>query len=364
MKSYKDLKVAFVTDWMLGPSGSDRYMLSLLKIFPQAEIYTAAYYPDAYKGVESFTFTNPIHETFIGRIPKYKFLQRKLNVLTPFAFEALDLSGFDLVIVMSAGFAKSVITSMETCRVDILFTPPRALWMGDKKEGPIHRKVRSFLQRIDMSVSKRMQNVISISGYVAARAIDVYGIDTEIIYPGVDELWFGAKERVVPGDYFVTLSRLYRYKNIEKIIRACEAARQKLKIIGSGPDMARLQKLANPKYIEFMGNKSETEIISIYREAKAFIFSGIEDFGYVPVEAMATGLPVIAYYIGGVAEVMAQGGGGRLYESQRELIDIISNWDDSKFPAEVVESHARLFSEQRFHNEINNFLKTKLEPER
>ncbi len=374
MKEISSLKVALVVDSMVAKGGSDRNIDSLLKIFPKANIYTALFNEEEYKDLE-----NKVYTTFLQKPFYRKILKNHYNILTPWAFEMLDLREYDIVVSVSAGSAKGVITTMEQLHVCLLLTPPRTYW--DKERSFRTSRLRflinlltpffaNFYRIWDYAAAQRIDEIVTISKFIQKKVQHRYGRDSVVIYPGILDFWLEEGSQhlgdLIPKsfkkEYFLVVSRLYDYKRIDWAIRACKKAGKKLVIVGDGPDMQYLKKLAGKsKNILFLGYISDEQLKAVYSNATAFIFPGIEDFGLVPIEAMACGCPVIAYNYGGLTETVEEKKTGSFFLTEQELLELVLDFKKDSFKKEDLKARAQKFSEERFLKEFSNFVDEKYE---
>ncbi len=374
MAEISSLKVALVTDSMVAKGGSDRNIDSLLKIFPKADIYTAIFNKEEYPEI-----SNSVYTTFLQRSFYRKILKNNYNIFTPWAFEMLDLTHYDIIISISAGSSKGVVTTMEQLHFCLLLTPPRTYW--DQERSFRTSRWRFLINMLtpffgnyyrlwDYAVAQRIDYIISISEFIQKKVQHRYLRESKIIYPGILDFWFretsSTPENVLPKgfqkNYFLVVSRLYDYKRIDWAIKACKEKNKKLVIVGEGPDRKYLEKIAkNEKNIVFLGSISDEELKVVYTNAKALIFPGIEDFGLVPVEAMACGCPVIGYNYGGVTETVINEKTGFLFSSFEELCNIVKDFKKKDFEKEKVKDRAKEFTEEKFIEEFQNFVQEKYE---
>ncbi|MBN1617789.1 glycosyltransferase [Candidatus Dojkabacteria bacterium] len=368
------MKIAIVTDSMAAFGGSDRYLLSLLKAFPESELYTSIYDPDIYT-----TCNLPkVHSSFIQNLPFNKFWKRHYTVISPMAFEMFDFSKYDLVISCSAGCSKGVITSPDTLHVGIVFTPPRYQWGGDPNTKRVKfRSIYSFFMPLvdhylriwDFEAAKRPDFLVSISKYVESRVEKYYKRDSSVIYPGINtDFWkpiiqHDKENQTCKGkeDFFVIVSRLFEYKRIDLAIQACNKLNKRLVIIGTGPDENYLRSIAGEN-VSFLGFLDDELVRDYFRRAKGFLFCGLDDFGLTPVEAMACGTPVIAYNKGGATESVVDEVSGILFNNQtvEDVVGAIKNFETIKFNSQEIISRAHVFSEKVFIKNIRNYIYGKL----
>ena len=369
MKEISSLKVALVTDSMVAKGGSDRNIDSLLKIFPKADIFTAVFNESEYEELE-----NKVYTTFLQKPFFRKILRNHHNIFTPWAFEMLDLREYDIVISVSAGSAKGVITTMEQLHICYLLTPPRTYW--DKERSFRTSKLRflinivspffsNFYRMWDYSAAQRIDAIAVISKFIQKKVHHRYNRDSAIIYPGILDFWLGdshqSLKELIPKsfkkEYFLVVSRLYDYKKIDWAIKACKAEGKKLVIVGDGPDFKYLKKIAGKSSdVLFLGYISDEQLKAVYTNATAFIFPGIEDFGLVPIEAMACGCPVLAYNYGGVTETVVEGETGNFFSSIQELQNLLRDFKKESFDKEKLKSRAKKFTEEKFLEKFSSFV--------
>ncbi len=370
MNEISSLKVVLVTDSMVAKGGSDRNIDSLLKIFPKADIYTAVFNEQSYENLG-----NEVYTTFLQKPFFRKILKNHYNILTPWAFEMLDLRSYDLVVSVSAGSAKGVITTMEQLHVCLLLTPPRTYW--DKERSFRSSKMKliikffapffsNFYRIWDYSAAQRIDEIVSISKFIQKKIQHRYNRESTVIHPGILDFWLEETNQslgdLIPKnfkkEYFLVVSRLYDYKKIDWAIKACKEEGKKLVVVGEGPDSKYLKKVAGKsKDILFLGYISDEQLKAVYSNATAFIFSGIEDYGLVPIEAMACGCPVLAYKNGGLLETVIEGKTGNFFETQKELSNLVRNFDKDSFKEKDLKERAKEFSEEKFIKEFSSFVK-------
>ena len=356
------MKTALLIDWLnTKRGGGEAVLLELADLYPHADIFTLIYNSELYPELSDRT----VKTSFLQKMPRWlKKRSRYLLPLIPTAVEQLDLSEYDLVISCSSAWVKSVITKPETTHICYCYSPSRMLWdywpqyIDEQRVGPIRRAAIHILtSRIrvwDYLSSSRVDYWIPISQTVAERIKKFYRTEPQaVIYPGANISRFTlTKDK---DDYFVSVGSLATYKRIDVAIHACNELEEKLIIAGDGPERARLHEMAGPT-IEFLGRVSDDKKAEIVARGKAFIFPGLEDFGITPVEAMASGTPVIAYGQGGVSETVIDGKTGIFFDeiSKESLIEAIHRFKKAKFNLEDMESRAKEFSTERFEKEITS----------
>jgi len=352
------MKIALVHEWLTNIAGSERVLLELTKIFPGAPIYTSVYDK---KGTKAFNDLE-IHPSFLQKLPLVKKKRELLIPLTPLAFEQFDFSKFDVVISSTHMAAKGVLTKPGTVHISYCHTPPRYLWephIDPRAKGGklawLRNRTAHSMRIWDRVAADRVDHFIANSEYVAKRINKYYGREADVIYPPVNVERFEPVPVDKVGGYYLFVSRLVNYKKCDLVIDAFNDLSLPLKIIGSGPDKSFLQKRAKQN-IEFLGHLSDEQIKRYYAEARAFVFAAEEDFGIVPVEAMASGRPVIAYKGGGTTETVVEGITGTFFPEQTPqcLINTVRNFKAEKYNPDEIRQHALKFSAERFRREFKD----------
>lgn len=355
------MKVAIVHEWLTIYGGSERVVEQLLKIFPDADIFTTVYNK---KNMEKFFPPEKVHTSFMQNIPFSGKLYTKMLSLMPRAFESFDLSDYDLVISSSSACAKGVITSAETTHISYIHTPMRYAWdlyhNYMKSSGPITKlamkKVMHKIRQWDALSGLRVDNFIANSTIVQKRIKKVYRRNSEVIYPPVNTDFFTPNNKE-PEDYYMILSRLIPYKRIDLAIHACNELGKKLIVLGAGPLEKELKKIAGPT-IEFTGRLSDEESRDYYQRCRAFLFPGYEDFGITPVEAQACGRPVIAFGKGGALDSVISGKTGLFFKEQTvgALKDAITDFEKRHFDYTEIRKHAEAYSNDEFIRKMKEFI--------
>ena len=338
----------------------------MLKVFcemyPESPLHTLIYDAentghifDEYKVVESF-------------IPKMPFARRKFRWYLPLmvpATEGYNLNNFDVVLSDSSGLAKGVITGPKSLHVCYCHTPTRYLWSDhnqiiDKLErnrliGRFSQLYRSYLRIWDRQAADRVDKFIANSRYVAKRIKKYYHRDSVVIHPPVDISRFKISDDI--QNYYLIISRLRPYKKVDLAIQAFNKLGLPLYIIGSGEEEARLKEMAGP-HIKFLGNVSDEEAVKYLSHCKAFIHPQEEDFGITPVEAMASGRPVIAYGVGGALETVKPGVSGVHFDEQswEALADTVIHFKLKDFEPDRVREHAKQFDVTHFKQRIREYI--------
>ncbi len=361
------MKVALVHDYLNQMGGAERVVMALHEIFPDAPIYTSIYDP---KRVDPAFQKMDIRTSFMQKLPLVTKHHQPYLPLYPLAMESLDLRGYDLVLSSSSAFGKGVITRPETMHICYCHTPMRWCWnyyeyVEREHLGKMARTILPFFitrMRVwDQMSSMRVDHFIANSPVVAERIHKYYRREAVIIPPPVEASRFIFDPNTQSEDYFLIVSRLIPYKRIDLAIQACNQLRLPLVIIGSGRDEEALKKMAGPT-IRFMGRLSDEEVLHYFAHCRAFLFPGEEDFGITPLEAQASGRPVIAYGAGGALASIIDGVTGAFFHEQtvESLAAVLASFDERKYDPQTIRNHALEFDKPRFHRRILQFIEAKM----
>lgn len=354
------MKVAIVYDRVNKFGGAERFLQTILEVFPSAPLYTLVHEPKRSSWVGN-------HEVFPTFLNKIKFLRTRHEILSPIAalaFETLDLRSFDLIISVTSSDSKSVITLPHQTHICICLTPTRYLWSGLKhyKKDPKMRFLPKFIfnyfRFVDKLHSNRPDFYVAISKEVQGRLQKYYQKESFVIHPSVDSQFFaGSPKPKAKRKYFLVVSRLVPYKKIDLVIDTFNKNKQKLIVAGEGSDYTNLRKKAD-KNITFVGQVSDKKLKEYYQYAKAVIVPQHEDFGLVPLEAQATGTPVIAYKKGGAKETIIDGKTGLFFNKQTTAsLQLALN----KFKKVTIKysdcvENAKKFNSKEFKEKLLNFI--------
>jgi glycosyltransferase involved in cell wall biosynthesis len=369
------VKVALVHDWLTGMRGGEKVLERVAAMFPEAPIHALVWKRGS---VSAAIESHPIRTSWLQRLPDAERRYRWFLPLYPSAIESFDLSAYDVVISTSHAAAKSARSRPGAFHLSYVFTPMRYVWELESEyfppgrfPWPLSAYVRSTcarLRRWDTATASRPTRLLADSRHVADRIRRNWGREADVIYPPID------MARLTPGlaprEGYLLAGAFAPYKRPDLAVEACRRLGRRLTVAGSGPDQARLQALAGPD-VRFTGWVSDEQLAELFRGARALLFPGEEDFGIVPVEAMACGCPVIAFGMGGAVETVGRGldaaalrrlaagsveraPGGILFgdPSVEGLMAAITRFEAESFDAETLHAFVAPFDAPRFDREF------------
>jgi glycosyltransferase involved in cell wall biosynthesis len=350
-------RVAVVHDWLTVPGGSEQVVLALLDMFPQAELFTSIYDPAPWPAQIT---ERPVHASFLNRLPGAERHYPKLLPLMNRAFRSFDLSGFDLILSSSHACAKNVRTPPGTLHVCYCHTPMRYAWeegfLAGEEVGRLTRlalpPLLGRLRRQDLAGASGPDLFVANSQYVAARIERYYGRTAEVVHPPVDVDHFLTLPRS-PRDFYVVFGRVVPYKRVDLAVEACMRLGRKLNVAGGGRALEAVRARAGAG-VELLGKVSDERRDELFAGARALLFPGEEDFGIVPVEAQAAGVPVIAYGVGGALETVLDGTTGVLFAEQTDasLADAIERFERTPLSERAIRENAAKFGRERYFSEM------------
>ncbi len=356
-------RVAMVHEWLTIPGGSEKVVMAILELLPQAELFTSVYDPEPWPPAIT---GRPVHASWLRRIPGATRNYTRLLPLMDAAFRSFDLSGFDLVVSSNHACAKNVITPPGVPHVCYCHTPMRYAWdpafLEGEQLGALARLLAppatAWLRRVDRRRAAGPDVFIANSTFVAGRIREAYGRTSHVIHPPVEVARLLEVERD-PDDAYLVFGRLVPYKRVDLAIQACERLGRRLIVAGEGRDLERLRRLAGPR-TEFVGHVPDDEVPALFARSRALLFPGVEDFGIVPVEAQAAGLPVIAHGVGGARDSILDGTTGVLYDAAtgEGLSEAIERFESLTFATSELRANARRFAPDRFASELAELLES------
>lgn len=361
-------RVAIVHYWLVGMRGGEKVIEELCRLYPDADIYT--HVADPAKLSDTIR-RHKITETFIARMPKGRKLYQKYLPFMPRALEALDLTGYDLVISSEAGPAKGIITDPDTLHVCYVHSPMRYIWdqyhVYRAQAGRMTRLLMPLiahpLRVWDATSAMRVDHFIANSKFIARRVAKSWRREATVIHPPVDVAAFRRDTPAELGDFYLYAGELISYKRPDLVVEAFNRSGKPLVVIGDGAASASLRQMAGSN-VTFLGRVSFDVLKDHYARCRALVFPGIEDFGIMPLEVMASGRPVIAYAKGGAEETVVDGRTGIHFHEQSvpaleaAIARCEAMMDD--FDPDVLLRHAEAFSAEVFRDRISNFITEKL----
>lgn len=363
------MRVALVHDHLTQSGGAERVLEAMQSLYPNAPTFTLLYDK---KAMPEFAHRD-IRPSFLQSFPLSLRKPRWYLPLMPTATESHDLSDYDVVLSSSSAFSKGIIPSTDSIHICYCHTPTRYLWMDTHSyveelaaPGMIKKLLPPLLTSMrtwDKVAADRVDFFLANSETVKRRIQKYYRRESDVLFPPVDVDHFSISTK--PKESFLIGGRLVPYKRYDLVIEAFNKIGLPLTVFGSGPDEARLRKMA-AKNIKFLGRVSDEERARLFSEAIAFIHPQEEDFGITPVEAMACGTPVIAYKRGGAVETVVDGVTGILFEDQswQEIADTALHFRRNQFDPAKIREHAHQFSLQTFHTNLAHYVEKRWEAHR
>jgi len=369
------MKIAIVADWLVTYAGAEKLLANIISCYPEADLYSVIdFLPPKER---EFLANKEAHTTFIQKLPFAKKHYRKYLPLMPLAIEQLDLSKYDLIISMSHAVAKGVISGPDQLHISYILSPMRYAWDLQHqylKEANLDSGIKGFLakktlhkMRIwDQRTANGVDNFAAISKYIARRIMKSYRREAKVIYPPVE------LNKFTPGDkkenFYLTASRMVPYKKLDLIVESfSQMPDKKLIVIGDGPDFKKVKSKAKNN-IEILGYQSTETLIDYMKRAKAFVFAAEEDFGITPLEAQATGTPVIAFGKGAALETIRgldhEKPSGIFFKEQNinaivQAINAFEKQQDSLTVDNCV-ANATRFSPEIFKSQFTKFIEEKI----
>jgi len=359
----KELRVAIVHDWLVG-GGAELVVEQLHEMFPDAPIYTSYATDEWRKRLDNKVVTGWLQH--LGKIRKF------IPVLRIWWFTRLNLSSFDLVISSSGAEAKGIKTNKDTLHVNYCHAPTHYYWsrydeyMKRPGFGKFDwlariglRLLVAPLRKWDLKAAQRPNYIIANSTHIQREIKKYYGRNSVVIHPPVYFERFQKPENQVDRRHgFVISGRQTPYKRFDLAIQACSELKLPLTVIGAGPDHERLKSLAGPT-VKFLGKAPDAILEQEFARASALIFPGVDDFGITPVEAMASGTPVIAYEAAGALDYVVPGKTGEFFapHTVEALKVALQNFKPQQYDAAIIAKHALKFSKQTFRRKMHAYLK-------
>lgn len=341
------MKTALLHYWLTNWRGGEKVLAALAEMFPTADIYTHAYRPER---VPQFS-KRRVKESFIAHLPTARHHPQRFLPLMPRATAAFDLSDYDLIISSESGPIKGIRKPAAARHICYCHTPMRYLWdlhddyyrsagWGGKLA---MRLFTRYLRAADLKSADSVDQFIANSQCVAERIRRLYGRDATVVYPPVAVDFYAARpldRAPLDKPYYLFVGAPVPYKRLDLARAACARLGRDLRVVSGGVT-------------------SDEELRDLYAQATALLFPGLEDFGIVPVEAMAAGCPVIAYGAGGALETVVEGETGLFFREPTidSLIAAMEEFESRPWNREACRVRARLFSRDRFNAALRRIVK-------
>jgi glycosyltransferase involved in cell wall biosynthesis len=344
--------------------GGEKVLLSLARVFPDAPIFTLLHVRGS---VAPELEARDIRTTFVQHLPGVERRYRHYLPLFPAAAASIDLRGFDVVISSSHCVVKSVRPAPGALHICYCHTPMRYIWdRYDDYFGPGRASLpvrwamgtlAPWLRRWDVATSSRVNRFVANSAYVAERLRRHYGRDAAVLHPPVDAAFFTPGDGKAGGAYDLVVSALAPYKRLELVLEAYRDTGRAVKIVGWGPEEARL-KAAAPREVQFVGKVDDATLRDLYRGCRAVLMPGVEDFGIVPVEAMACGRPAVVFAEGGGLESVTPGETGLLFHdpTAAALRAAVDSLETVRFNSSTLRQRAESYRQEVFEKRFKAFV--------
>jgi len=363
------MKVALVHEFFCNLGGSDQVAATLHQLYPEAPVFTLLV-SKRNKGAELLKGMD-LRTSFLQRLPMARRWHEPYLPFFPLAIESFDLTGYDLILSSSHVCAKGVIPAPEALHLCYCHTPARYAWdLGPLYFARLNPLLRVYaavvmhrLRMWDVSASARVDHFIANSSFVAQRIRRYYRRSAAVIHPPVDTGFFTPGDE--EGDYWLVVSRLTAYKRLDLAVEAFTQSGLPLVVIGEGPERRRLERRAGPN-VKFLGEATRSQVRDAMRACRGLIYPGKEDFGITPVEAQATGRPVVALGAGGALESVVDGVTGVLFGEQtvEALCEAVTRCATLPFERETIRHHALQFDQSVFRRRMTRFVEEKWEEHR
>lgn len=363
----RSLRVALVHDWLVTYAGAERVLEQLVHLLPHADLFAVVDFLG--DDQRAFIQGKRARTTFIQRLPGAHRRYRSYLPLMPLAIEQLDLSKYDLIISNSYAVAKGVITGPDQLHIAYIQSPIRYAWdlthqyldQSGLAAGPrswLARIILHYIRLWDYRTGSGPDRLYGNSGYIARRIRKVYGRrDVGVLYPPVDIEAFDL--HTSKEEFYLTASRMVPYKRIDLLVDAfAEMPQRTLAVIGDGPEFDRVRSRATPN-VKLLGYQPHAVLKEYMQRARAFLFAAEEDFGIVPIEAMACGTPVIAFGRGGIRETVVPGQTGLFFDEQSadSVRAAVEKFEQIRvFDPETCRRQAERFSVPRFRSEMRQIV--------
>ena len=350
------MKVAIVHDWLVVNGGAEKVLKAILELYPDADIFSLVdFLSDSDR--DAILGGKTAKTTFVQNLPFAKKHFRNYLPLFPKAIESFDLRGYNLIISSSWAVAKGVKKVKNQLHICYCHTPIRYAWdLYDEYTANLKQPKKYLVQKTlkyirdwDIKTLDRVDFFIANSNFVKKRIKRIYKRDATVIYPPVNINKFKLYEK--KENFYLTASRLVPYKKTKLIVEAFNNMPEKnLVVIGTGEELKAIKAIAKSN-IKVLGYQKDEVLIDFMQRAKAFVYAAVEDFGIIPIEAMACGTPVIALNRGGTVETVIEGVNGVFFEKQKinDIIKAVNYFEKCKFNYAIIRNSIFKFSKFKLH---------------
>lgn len=364
------MKIAILHYWWVTNRGGEAVVKAITELYPEADLFLHVYDKEILPKTLGENFKGNIYTTFISKLPGATKHYQKYLPLMPLALEQIDLTSYDLIISSESGPSKGVVTRPDALHICYCHSPMRYVWdmYHDYLKGAglfikaLFPLIAHWLRVWDRASADRVDFFIANSTFVASRIRKFYRRESEVLFPPVNVREFDhTRDR---EHFYLYLGQLVPYKRADLVLDAFNQLNLPLVIIGEGEQYEEIKSKAKPN-IKVLGRQSFETVKEHLERCKALVFPGLEDFGIVPVEAMAAGAPVIAYKKGGVLDTVVDGKTGVFFDEQ--TVDALKNAvqkvekSEVLFDAQVLKTHADQFEKAIFQQKLKNIIESKLQ---
>lgn len=355
-------RLAIVHDALINTGGAERTLVYMSEAFPDAPIFTSVYLP---RQTYPILRTKEIHSLPGSRFVHTERLAKQLYPVWVLGFAGLVLDEYDIVLTSTSWVAKFVRPPRNTLNVSYCYAPTRFLWHPSsysESSVPFGRywmqafaQIRPALRRLDYQAMQNPQRLATTSQNMAKLIAHCYDRTAQVIHAPIRVQDYMSSNE--DGDYYLVVGRLISHKRVDIAIEACRALKRRLVIVGEGPERAKLEAMADDN-VRFVKRVSDIELLRYYANCRAVLFPSNEDYGLVPLEAQASGRPVIAYEAGGVLETVSQKESGIFFQAQTadSMVEAILEFESRSWDARLIRQHAERFDLSYFKQGLIEFI--------